>query len=421
MVFFYRLGLFVFNTLISFVAFFNQKAYKLMKGREGVFERIAREVNANETHTWFHFPSLGEFEQGRTVLERYREEWPDRKVVITFYSPSGYEVRKDYPLADHVFYLPSDSPSHAKRFIELINPDQVFFIKYDYWYYYFRELNEKGIPLYLVSSIFRSNQIFFKFYGSFFRKTLRYVTHFFVQNEESIALLKSIGLENATRTGDTRFDRVMEIVNHARDLPFVADFIGGKNTLVAGSTWPPDVEVLSAFHEVHKRWRIIIAPHDITKQSIKDTLAKFPDALLYSQLKAGEAIPEAGGKKPKVLIIDNVGMLSSLYRYGDVTYIGGGFGKGIHNTLEAAAYGRPVIFGPRYEKFQEAKDLIKVVAAFSISNANDLIWVMERLMDEDFRINVDGAAKEYVYFQAGATERIITYLKQYSPSRSGTL
>ena len=412
MVFLYRLSLFVYDILIRFVALFNEKAMKLVIGRREVFNRIEKEVDSSKKHTWFHFPSLGEFEQGRTVLERYKEEWPDRRIVITFYSPSGYEVRKDYPLADHVFYLPVDSPKNAERFVELINPEVVFFIKYDYWFYFFRELNRGRIPLYLVSAIFRPNQIFFKSYGIFFRKTLNYVTTFFVQNQESIDLLKSIGLENAIITGDTRFDRVMKIVSEAKDLPLIAEFVGDKEVLVAGSTWPPDVEVLRAFHQVHKRWRIIIAPHDINSQSIKDTLEKFPDALLYSQLKAGEPIPEISGKKPKVLIIDNVGMLSSLYRYGDVTYIGGGFGKGIHNTLEAAAYGRPVIFGPRYEKFQEAKDLIKAVAAFPIKNEKDFIWVMERLMDEDFRINVDGAAKEYVYFQAGATERIIAYLKR---------
>lgn len=412
MVFFYRLGLFVFDVLIQFVALFDDKAKKWIKGREGIFDKIAKEVNANEKHTWFHFPSLGEFEQGRTVLERYRDEWPNRKILITFFSPSGYEVRKKYPLADYVYYLPSDSPSNAKRFIELINPDYVFFIKYDYWYYYFKELNQRNIPLYMVSSIFRANQIFFKFYGNFFRKTLRYVTYFFVQNEKSIALLSGVGIKNASIVGDTRFDRVMQVVNNAQDLPLIASFLDGKDTLVAGSTWPPDLEMLEAFHQTHKRWRIVIAPHDINAQSIKNTLTKFPGALLYSQLKEGEVVLQKGGKQSKVLIIDNVGMLSSLYRYGDVTYIGGGFGKGIHNTLEAAAYGRPVIFGPRYEKFQEAKDLIKVVAAFPIKDAKEFIFVMERLMDEDFRINVDGAAKEYVYFNAGATERIIAYLKR---------
>lgn len=446
MVFFYRTGIFLYNLIIYVFVFFNEKARLWVDGRNGIFDKIADQVDAGRKHTWFHFPSLGEFEQGRTVMERYKEEWPDRHIIITFYSPSGYEVRKNYPLADHVFYLPIDTPRNAKKFISLINPDQVFFIKYDFWYFYFKELNRLDIPLYVISAIFRPNQVFFKSYGAFFRKTLSFVTHFFVQNQESIDLLKSIGLLNASISGDTRFDRVLKVANDAKDLPLIADFVGGKDTLVAGSTWPPDLQLLSAFHQAHKRWRIIIAPHDINAQSIKDTLELFPDALLYSQLKAKEnvsknedatseesdrrlkeeiflsrerfpALKQEGAssklspKTPKVLIIDNVGMLSSLYRYGEVTYIGGGFGKGIHNTLEAAAYGRPVIFGPRYEKFQEAKDLIDVVAAFSVSNEKDLIWVMERLMDEDFRINVDGAAKEYVYFNAGATERIIGYLK----------
>jgi 3-deoxy-D-manno-octulosonic-acid transferase len=411
MIVLYRISIFVFNILIQLIAFVNEKAKKWVRGRKDIFEKIEKEVDSTKKHTWFHFPSLGEFEQGRTVLERYKEEWPNRRIIITFYSPSGFEVRKNYPLAEHVFYLPIDSPKNASCFIRLINPEIVFFIKYDYWFYYFRELNRYEIPLYLVSAIFRPNQIFFKRYGGFFKKTLSFVTHFFVQNQESVELLETIGLKNASITGDTRFDRVMNIVNAAKDLPIIAEFVKGKEVLVAGSTWPPDVEVLSAFHKAHPRWRIIIAPHDINARSIKDTLDKFPDALLYSQLIAGEPIPEVSGKKAKVLIIDNVGMLSSLYRYADVTYIGGGFGKGIHNTLEAAAYGRPVIFGPRYEKFQEAKDLIKTVAAFPIKNEKDLIWTMEQLMDEDFRINVDGAAKEYVYFQAGATERIIAYLK----------
>lgn len=411
MVVFYQIGIYLFSILIQVFSLFNSKAKKWVEGRKEIFQKIENEVSGEKT-TWFHFPSLGEFEQGRTVLERYRDEWPQRKIVVTFFSPSGYEVRKNYPLADHIYYLPIDSASHAKRFIELINPQEVFFTKYDYWYFYFKELSENNIPLYMISSIFRPGQVFFQFYGSFFRKTLSFVSHFFVQNEESVDLLSSINLNNVTITGDTRFDRVMEVVNQAKDIPVIADFVAGKDVLVAGSTWPQDTKLLCAFHQEHKRWRMIIVPHDITGDSINDALAKFPKALLYSQLKAGKNYSVDTDKEAKVIIVDNVGMLSSIYRYGDVCYIGGGFGKGIHNSLEAAAYGRGVIFGPKYQKFEEAKDLVKAVAAFPVKNEKDLIFVMQRLMDQDFRINVDGIARDYVYSKAGATERIISFLKE---------
>lgn len=411
MLFLYRFGLLAYTFIVRFAALFNDKARKWSQGRKNIFNKIAKEVDPNHAYTWFHFSSLGEFEQGRTLLERHKEEWPDKRIIITFFSPSGYEVRKNYPLAEHVFYLPIDSPQHARRFIDLIKPEQVFFIKYDYWYYYFRELKRRNIPIYLVSAIFRPNQIFFKSYAGIFKEVLGYVRYFFVQNELSIDLLKSIGIENASITGDTRFDRVMQLVKEAKDLPLIVDFIDDRDVLIAGSTWPPDLELLQAFHEAHKRWKVIIAPHDVTPQSIKEALGKFPHALLYSQLRPGEAIPITEGKKSHILIIDNVGMLSSLYRYSDVSYIGGGFGKGIHNVLEAAAYGKAVLFGPRYEKFQEANDLVKAVAAFPVQDAKDFIWTMERLMDDDLRINVEGTAKEYVEIHAGATEKIIAFLK----------
>lgn len=411
MVVFYQFGIFLFSALIRVFALFNTKAKKWVKGRKGIFEKIESEVDCIEKTTWFHFPSLGEFEQGRTVLERYKEEWPERKIVVTFFSPSGYEVRKNYSLADYIYYLPLDTAKNAKRFIALINPQEVFFTKYDYWYFYFKELHERNIRLYMISSIFRPSQVFFQFYGSFFRKTLSYVSHFFVQNEESVELLKTINIENVTVAGDTRFDRVMEVVDQAVDLPIIANFVEGKDVLVAGSTWPQDTKLICSFHQKHKRWRIIIAPHDITGDSINDALAKFPEAKLYSQLKADESYAVHTDKKTKVIIIDNVGMLSSLYRYGDVCYIGGGFGKGIHNSLEAAAYGRGVIFGPKYQKFQEAKDLVKAVAAFPVKNEDDLNFVMQRLMDEDLRINVNGIARDYVYSKAGATEKILAFLK----------
>lgn len=439
MTFIYSLGVSIFHIGIRIAAIFNGKARKWVKGRENLLEIIEDDVDSSQKHTWFHFASLGEFEQGRSVLEQYKKEFPNRLVVITFFSPSGYEVRKNYSVADHVFYLPADSASNAKRFIELINPELAIFTKYDYWYSYFRELKRKSIPLYMISSIYREDQIFFKWYGGLFRNMLSCVTHFFVQNQESIRLLQSIGFKNVSLSGDTRFDRVVQIAKNVRELPVISYFATGHRVLVAGSTWPQDLERLLTFHQVFPDWKLIIAPHDITAQNIKYTCDVFSSGILYSELSdymhkqklktksqrkrtidmdiayqdtdtEADLIPE---HKSPVLIVDNIGMLSSLYGYGDIAYIGGGFGAGIHNTLEAAAYGMPIIFGPNYHKFQEAKDLIQTRAAFFITNERELIAAIEELMDYEVRIEAGNRAVGYVTQQAGATDKIMNYILEH--------
>ncbi|TCK83379.1 3-deoxy-D-manno-octulosonic acid transferase [Albibacterium bauzanense] len=439
MTFIYSIGIYLFHLLIWIAAVFGGKAKKWAEGRKGLFEKIREEVDSTKKHTWFHFASLGEFEQGRSVLEKYKKLFPDRLILITFFSPSGYETRKNFSLADHVFYLPADSAFNAKRFIDLINPEIVFFTKYDFWYFYFRELKQREIPLFMVSSIFRADQVFFKWYGGIFRKMLSCVTHFFVQNQESVVLLRSIGFNNVTLSGDTRFDRVVEIAKTVRELPVISYFATGNRVLVAGSTWPQDLERLLTFHQVFPDWKIIIAPHDITPQNIKYACDVFSSGILFSDLSdymhkrhlesenqkkrnidmdlayqdtdtEADLIPE---HKSPVLIVDNIGMLSSLYGYGDIAYIGGGFGAGIHNTLEAAAYGMPVIFGPNFQKFQEAKDLIQARAAFFITNGRELISVVEELMDYQVRIEAGNRAVGYVQQQAGATDRILDYIEEH--------
>jgi len=439
MTFLYSIGISFFHLSIKFAAFFNGKAKKWVKGRQGLLEKIKTEVDPTKKHTWFHFASLGEFEQGRSVLEQYNKEYPDKLIVITFFSPSGYEVRKNYSIAEHVFYLPADSASNAKKFIDLINPEIVLFTKYDYWYFYFKELKKRNIPLYMVSSIYRTDQVFFKWYGKIFRKMLSCVTHFFVQNQESVKLLQSIGFANVTLAGDTRFDRVVKVAKTVRELPVISYFATGHRVLVAGSTWAEDLERLLTFHQVFPDWKIIIAPHDVTLPNINYTCNIFSSGILFSELSdymhkqqlrteshkkreidmdlayqdtdtEADMIPE---HKSPVLIMDNVGMLSSLYGYGDIAYIGGGFGAGIHNTLEAAAYGMPIIFGPNYHKFQEAKDLLQAKAAFYITNGRELISVMEELMDYQVRLEAGNRAVGYVNQQAGATDRILDYIREH--------
>jgi len=439
MTFLYSIGISFFHLSIKFAAFFNGKAKKWVKGRQGLLEKIKTEVDPTKKHTWFHFASLGEFEQGRSVLEQYNKEYPDKLIVITFFSPSGYEVRKNYSIAEHVFYLPADSASNAKKFINLINPEIVLFTKYDYWYFYFKELKKRNIPLYMVSSIYRTDQVFFKWYGKIFRKMLSCVTHFFVQNQESVKLLQSIGFANVTLAGDTRFDRVVKVAKTVRELPVISYFATGHRVLVAGSTWAEDLERLLTFHQVFPDWKIIIAPHDVTLPNINYTCNIFSSGILFSELSdymhkqqlrteshkkreidmdlayqdtdtEADMIPE---HKSPVLIMDNVGMLSSLYGYGDIAYIGGGFGAGIHNTLEAAAYGMPIIFGPNYHKFQEAKDLLQAKAAFYITNGRELISVMEELMDYQVRLEAGNRAVGYVNQQAGSTDRILDYIREH--------
>jgi len=404
----YNLSIFLGQVFVFIAAPFNQRIRKWQQGRKGLFEQIENRINRSERHVWFHFASLGEFEQGRSVLEAYREHFPEMRIVITFFSPSGYEVRANYTKADYVFYLPADTPSNAKRFINLINPEKVFVIKYEFWHNYFKQLDQRKIPLYLISAIFRPEHFYFRWYGRPFRSTLRYVTYYFTQNQESISLLQQIGINNATLTGDTRFDRVAHLSQEKHTIAAISQFTEGHRVLVAGSTWPPDEELIVLLKQAYPSWKIIIAPHQIDAEHLNEIDSHFKNSVRFSSLNT--AIDSPQQKNRDVLIIDNIGLLSYLYSYADVAYIGGGFGVGIHNILEAATYGIPVIFGPKYHKFQEAKDLIASGAAFNISGTKELDVVFAQLQLEETRKEAGKKAYAYVQQQAGATQRIMDYL-----------
>jgi len=402
----YIIGIKIYSTIIWIFSFFNKKAALFISGRKQIFKEIAKKIDPDNENIWFHFASLGEFEQGRPVLEKFKDLHPKKKIVITFFSPSGYEIRKNYALADGIFYLPIDSRKNAQHFIKLVNPEMAIFTKYEFWYYYFKELDKKSIPLFIVSGIFRKDQIFFKGYGGFYRGILKCVTHFFVQNQESSFLLRSIGMNNVTISGDTRFDRVFENAKNPKRISEIELFCADSPILVCGSTWPDDEKLLAALPAKYPDWKFIIAPHEIHESHILSIESIFQKTTRFSEFK------NTGKSDSAVFIIDNIGMLSSLYQYAKVAYIGGGFGAGIHNTLEAAAFGLPVIFGPKFNKFQEAKDLIKIGAAKSVSNASELINAFEH-----FKNNAQSpsAATNYVNDKKGATEMILNYFTT-SPS-----
>ncbi|WP_371416369.1 3-deoxy-D-manno-octulosonic acid transferase [Pedobacter sp. L105] len=396
----------MYRIVLYTVSPFNVKAKLFIKGRENIFKTIANKVDLTKKHIWFHFASLGEFEQGRPVLEELKNKYPHKSIIITFFSPSGYEIRKNYDLADGVFYLPLDTSKNAKEFVSLINPEIVIFTKYEFWFHYFKALKDKGIPLIIISGIFRPNQIFFKWYGGFYRHMLSLVTHFFVQNEESVKLLKGIKLEQISLSGDTRFDRVSENAKNPRQLALIEKFCGVSPVLVAGSTWPQDELLLAGLIDQFPGWKFIIAPHEIDAGHLEQLLKLIPDGLRYSQFNENTI----DFRDKQVLLIDNIGLLSSIYQYGLIAYIGGGFGTGIHNTLEAAAFGLPVIFGPKYDKFQEAKDLISFGAAISISSIEELSAAFKTLQTDK---NAGVTAKKYVQDKTGSTLQITNYLESY--------
>ncbi|MEJ7693071.1 glycosyltransferase N-terminal domain-containing protein [Daejeonella sp.] len=405
MLFLYDLGIRAYYFLVLLASLKNKKARAWIEGRRNIIHRIDNEISTENERAWFHFASLGEFEQGRPVLEDFKSQYPGIAIVITFFSPSGYEIRKDYQLADHVFYLPLDTPRNAREFVRLVNPSIAVFTKYEYWYHYFKELHDQDIPLFIVSGIFRQDQPFFKWYGGLHRKMLIMVSYFFVQNDHSKNLLKKLGITNVGVTGDTRFDRVAKNISHVTEIPAVKDFCGGSRVFIAGSSWPQDEVLIAGLAERFSDWKFIIAPHEIDAGHIKAIEKLFPNSVKLSEIK-----PVTSDKQ--VLIIDNIGMLSSLYQYGDIAYIGGGFGAGIHNTQEASAFGLPVIFGPNYDKFQEAIDLIEKGASFTIKDAEELQQRMSYLEDPAVRNELGTLAKEYVMSKAGATKIILDYIKE---------
>lgn len=410
-VFFYNIFLGLFRTLMPLAALFNPKARKWVQGRRDLLRRLELSIGDTEQLIWVHCASLGEFEQGRPVIEGLRQHHPEHKILLTFFSPSGYEVRKDYAGADWVFYLPMDGPRTAKRFLEISKPSLVIFVKYEFWYYYLKKIKYRQVPLLLVSALFWEKMSFFKWYGGLQRKMLSRFDQLFVQNSQSAELMKGIGLSDITRiSGDTRFDRVVDIAEKANTLPSIETFIKGRRAIVAGSTWPEDEQLLSeVLSSLGADFVLIIAPHEIDAKHLSDLRQRFPEAFFYSQYETMEAVNSSS----QVLIIDSIGLLSRLYQYAYVSYIGGGFGRGIHNTLEAAVYGRPVIFGPVHHKFKEATDLLQNGGANSVNNATECLLFIQSLMadQENYRLRA-GNAREYVYGNRGATKIILDYIQE---------
>lgn len=418
----------IYNIVIYFVlwgiaiaSLFNEKVRKMWRGEREAFKILKQKVDPNAKYIWFHAASLGEFEQGRPLMERIRKDYPQYKILLTFYSPSGYEVRKNYEGADIICYMPVDTRLNAIRFLRLVRPVMAFFIKYEFWSNFLHILKHRNIPTYSVSSIFREDQVFFKWYGRNYAGVLKCFTRFFVQNEESKRLLEGIGITAVDVVGDTRFDRVLQIKKAAKQLPICEAFRTGVassqsadvphhdfKVFVAGSSWPPDENIFIPFFNEHKDWRLLIAPHVIAEEHLKLILSliKGKKVVRYTQTTPEEAADA------DVLIIDCFGLLSSMYNYGDVAYIGGGFGVGIHNTLEAAVWNMPVIFGPNNKKFQEAQGLLKSGGGFEINTYEDFSGLMSSLMnDETFLKQAGDKAGAFVAHLAGATDKVLASVK----------
>lgn len=418
----------IYNIVIYFVlwgiaiaSLFNEKVRKMWRGEREAFKILKQKVDPNAKYIWFHAASLGEFEQGRPLMERIRKDYPQYKILLTFYSPSGYEVRKNYEGADIICYMPVDTRLNAIRFLRLVRPVMAFFIKYEFWSNFLHILKHRNIPTYSVSSIFREDQVFFKWYGRSYAGVLKCFTRFFVQNEESKRLLEGIGITAVDVVGDTRFDRVLQIKEAAKQLPICEAFRTGVassqsadvphhdfKVFVAGSSWTPDENIFIPFFNEHKDWRLLIAPHVIAEEHLKLILSliKGKKVVRYTQTTPEEAA------EADVLIIDCFGLLSSMYNYGDVAYIGGGFGVGIHNTLEAAVWNMPVIFGPNNKKFQEAQGLLKSGGGFEINTYEDFSGLMSSLMnDEAFLKQAGDKAGAFVAHLAGATDKVLASVK----------
>lgn len=384
--------------------FNNKKASLFLSGRKNVFALLEQKRLPGERYVWFHAASLGEFEQGRPIIENLKQTHPEYKIILTFFSPSGYEVRKNYNGADIICYLPMDMSWNVKRFLDIVQPDCAIFIKYEFWMNYLLELKKRQIKTYIVSAIFRESQMFFRWYGGYYRSILNSFTHLFVQNDQSVRLLHSIGLDNVTKVGDTRFDRVADIASNAKDLPVVQLFKRDKKVLVAGSSWPNDEEILLSYFNQNNDVKLIIAPHEIHEEHLQSIISKLQRPYVRYTQATTENVSDAD-----CLIIDCFGLLSSVYRYGEVAYIGGGFGVGIHNILEAAVYGIPVIFGPNYKKFQEAVDLIELGGAFSISDYTGFSRLMSDLLVDNSSLYASSAAisNDYSQRNRGATVKVL--------------
>ena len=400
----YNIIIYFVQLVIRIAALFNEKVRTMWRGERETFALLRREVDPTAQYIWFHAASLGEFEQGRPLIEEIRQQHPEYKILLTFFSPSGYEVRKNYEGADIICYLPIDTIGNARRFLRTVRPVMAFFIKYEFWYNYLHILRHRGVPTYSVSSIFRDGQIFFRWYGRHYAGVLRCFTHFFVQNEKSRQLLATIGITAVDVVGDTRFDRVLQIKRAARQLPIVDAFVGkAAKTFVAGSSWAPDEEIFIPYFNQQRNWRLIIAPHVIAEEHLQ----QIEQRCQGTTVRYTKTTPEEAAKAD-VLIIDCFGLLSSIYGYAQITYVGGGFGVGIHNLLEAAVWNVPVIFGPNNARFQEAQDLKQNGGGKEIHTAEDFRQIMLQYEQNTQALQTDGAtAGRYVETLTGATQKII--------------
>lgn len=399
----YQVAIYLYLCGVAVASIFSKKVKKMWKGERQALDILKSKVNPNHQYIWFHAASLGEFEQGRPLIERIRADYPEYKILLTFFSPSGYEVRKDYEHADIVCYLPIDTIRNARRFLRTVRPCMAFFIKYEFWYNYLHILKHRNVPVYSVSSIFREHQIFFRWYGKSYAGVLRCFTHFFVQNEKSKHLLHTIGIDTVDVVGDTRFDRVLQIKEKAQQLPIVEAFKADKKVFVAGSSWAPDEDIFIPFMNECKDWKMIIAPHVISEEHLK----RIEEKCKGKTVRYTATTPEEAAQA-QCLLIDCFGLLSSVYHYGEVAYVGGGFGVGIHNVLEAVVWKMPVLFGPNHQRFQEAQELIKVKGGFEITDSSSFARMMQQFMTQQEYLRLSGeAAGSYVESKAGATHKIL--------------
>ena len=420
----YNFIIFCYSCGVAIASLFNEKVRKMWRGEREAVQTLKEKVDPQAQYVWFHAASLGEFEQGRPLMERLRRDHPEYKILLTFFSPSGYEVRKNYEGADIVCYLPLDTVGNARRFLRAVRPVMAFFIKYEFWYNYLHILKHRGVPVYSVSSIFRPNQVFFRWYGRQYGRVLKCFTHFFVQNEQSRELLGTLGIQNVDVVGDTRFDRVLQIKEAAKDLPVIEQFISDNTShstlhtpqiFVAGSSWPPDEEIfLRYFNGRHPEWKLIIAPHVIDESHLQQINLHLKNRKVVRYTSVIGEFPNNINdlRNADVLVVDCFGLLSSIYRYATVCYVGGGFGVGIHNVVEAAVWGKPVFFGPNNQRFMEAQELKECGGGIEITSYDDFTNSMNQLATDAQAVKTRGeAAAECVSRRSGATERIFSYLK----------
>ena len=401
----YNLVIYLYLLGVVIYSRFNEKVRMMWRGEREAFRILREKVDPNAKYVWFHAASLGEFEQGRPLIERLRKEHPEYKILLTFFSPSGYEVRKNYEGADIICYLPLDTITNARRFLRLVQPVAAFFIKYEFWYNYLHILKHRGVPVYSVSSIFRPEQVFFKWYGRQYRRVLNCFTHFFVQNEISKELLAKIHITNVTVVGDTRFDRVLQIKEAAKQLPIVEAFKQNDQVFVAGSSWAPDEEIFIPYFKKHPEWKMIIAPHVIGEEHLRqiEKLLEGRKVVRYTEAT------ETDARNADFLIIDCFGLLSSIYHYGEIAYVGGGFGVGIHNVLEAAVWDVPVFFGPNNQRFQEAQGLKAAGGGFDFETAEAFKQQMDIFLTDAEKLRTAGVqAGKFVQSLAGATEKVLS-------------